>query len=262
MLPTGEPASALQIRAINYVLVQVNDLRKAEQFYQDFSRCGSWAACDAVPTGRWCHCRVITPGIERSRQASWRKYLLPLERTIDPRRAAGRAWRSPGSGCAGDRVAGRRFAHLRHDQGRGLDAAADGFTLRNRIIHLPGSVQRQLGNRGRWLRAADSGLGTHKAIRTTMLDAYRDLIDDLLSTPTEIRALIDASGGSNTSPEAMRLVAEFRNRDRAILEGSRPSRARRRRTCRHCAPAHPRTTKICPRSWKRWKSRAGTSSPC
>ena len=36
VLPTGERASALQIRAINYVLVQVNDLRKAEQFYQDF----------------------------------------------------------------------------------------------------------------------------------------------------------------------------------------------------------------------------------
>jgi catechol 2,3-dioxygenase-like lactoylglutathione lyase family enzyme len=36
ILPTGEPASALQVRAINYVLVQVNDLRKAEQFYQDF----------------------------------------------------------------------------------------------------------------------------------------------------------------------------------------------------------------------------------
>ena len=36
ILPSGEPASALQIRAINYVLVQVNDLRKAEQFYQDF----------------------------------------------------------------------------------------------------------------------------------------------------------------------------------------------------------------------------------
>jgi hypothetical protein len=36
VLPTGEPASALQIRAINYVLIQVNDLRKAEQFYQDF----------------------------------------------------------------------------------------------------------------------------------------------------------------------------------------------------------------------------------
>jgi hypothetical protein len=51
-----------------------------------------------------------------------------------------------------------------------------------------------------------------------MLDAYRDLIDDLLSTPTEIRALIDASGGSSTSPEAKRLVAELRDRDRAILE--------------------------------------------
>jgi catechol 2,3-dioxygenase-like lactoylglutathione lyase family enzyme len=36
ILPTGEPASGLQIRAINYVQVQVNDLRKAEQFYQDF----------------------------------------------------------------------------------------------------------------------------------------------------------------------------------------------------------------------------------
>jgi hypothetical protein len=51
-----------------------------------------------------------------------------------------------------------------------------------------------------------------------MLDAYRDLIDDLLSTPTEIRELIDVSGGSSTSPEAKRLVAELRNRDRAILE--------------------------------------------
>jgi catechol 2,3-dioxygenase-like lactoylglutathione lyase family enzyme len=36
MLPTGEPAGALHIRAINYVSLQVNDLRKAEQFYQDF----------------------------------------------------------------------------------------------------------------------------------------------------------------------------------------------------------------------------------
>jgi hypothetical protein len=51
-----------------------------------------------------------------------------------------------------------------------------------------------------------------------MLDAYRDLIDDLLSTPTEIRELIDVSGGPSTSPEAKRLVAELRNRDRAILE--------------------------------------------
>jgi hypothetical protein len=51
-----------------------------------------------------------------------------------------------------------------------------------------------------------------------MLDAYRDLIDDLLNTPTEIRALVETPGGSGTSPGAMRLVAEFRNRDRAILE--------------------------------------------
>ena len=51
-----------------------------------------------------------------------------------------------------------------------------------------------------------------------MLDAYRDLIDDLLNTPSDIRSLLNASGGSNTSPEAMRLVAELRNRDRAILE--------------------------------------------
>ena len=51
-----------------------------------------------------------------------------------------------------------------------------------------------------------------------MLDAYRDLIDDLLNTPSDIRSLLDVSGGSNTSHEAMRLVAELRNRDRAILE--------------------------------------------
>jgi hypothetical protein len=51
-----------------------------------------------------------------------------------------------------------------------------------------------------------------------MLDAYRELIDDLLSTPSEIRGLVDASGELGPSPEAKRLVAEIRNRDRAILE--------------------------------------------
>ena len=51
-----------------------------------------------------------------------------------------------------------------------------------------------------------------------MLDAYRDLIDDLLGTPSEIRELVEASGGSATSPETKRLVAEIRNRDRAVLE--------------------------------------------
>jgi hypothetical protein len=51
-----------------------------------------------------------------------------------------------------------------------------------------------------------------------MLDAYRDLIDDLLSTPSEIRELVEASGASDTLPEIKRLVAQIRNRDRAILE--------------------------------------------
>lgn len=48
-----------------------------------------------------------------------------------------------------------------------------------------------------------------------MLDAYRDLIDELLSTPTEIRGLLDHSG--TPSPEALRLIAELRNRDLAVL---------------------------------------------
>jgi hypothetical protein len=51
-----------------------------------------------------------------------------------------------------------------------------------------------------------------------MLDAYRDLIDDLLNTPSEIRELVDAFGASDTPPETKRLVAEIRNRDRATLE--------------------------------------------
>lgn len=48
-----------------------------------------------------------------------------------------------------------------------------------------------------------------------MLDAYRDLIDELLSTPTEIRGLIQHS--SDPSPEAVRLIAELRDRDLAVL---------------------------------------------
>ena len=51
-----------------------------------------------------------------------------------------------------------------------------------------------------------------------MLDAYRDLIDDLLSTPTDIRGLVMASGDVPPSAEAKRLIAEIRDRDRAILE--------------------------------------------
>jgi hypothetical protein len=48
-----------------------------------------------------------------------------------------------------------------------------------------------------------------------MLDAYRDLIDELLSTPTEIRGLLEQN--SEPSPEAVRLIAELRDRDMAIL---------------------------------------------
>ena len=51
-----------------------------------------------------------------------------------------------------------------------------------------------------------------------MLDAYRDLIDDLLSTPTDIRGLVMASGDVPPSAEVKRLIAEIRDRDRAILE--------------------------------------------
>ena len=50
-----------------------------------------------------------------------------------------------------------------------------------------------------------------------MLDAYRDLIDDLLSTPSDIRGLVTSSGKS-ASPEVKRLIAEIRDRDRSILE--------------------------------------------
>jgi hypothetical protein len=51
-----------------------------------------------------------------------------------------------------------------------------------------------------------------------MLDAYRDMIDDLLNTPSEIRELLEETAGSDVAPETKRLVAEIRNRDRAILE--------------------------------------------
>ena len=48
-----------------------------------------------------------------------------------------------------------------------------------------------------------------------MLDAYRDLIDELLSTPTEIRGLLQQS--DNPSPEAVKLIAELRDRDLGVL---------------------------------------------
>lgn len=48
-----------------------------------------------------------------------------------------------------------------------------------------------------------------------MLDAYRDLLDELLSMPTEIRGLLQQN--SDPSPDAVRLIAELRDRDQAIL---------------------------------------------
>jgi hypothetical protein len=51
-----------------------------------------------------------------------------------------------------------------------------------------------------------------------MLDAYRDLIDELLGTPSEIRGLIDAEGRPEPSPEGRRLIAELRDRDRVVLD--------------------------------------------
>ena len=96
-----------------------------------------------------------------------------------------------------------------------------------------------------------------------MLDAYRDLIDDLLSTPTEIRALVDTPGGSGTSSEAKRLVAEIRNRDRAILERVQVMTREETPYLPRIAPEPVlRTTKICPRSWTRWRLPAGILSRC
>ena len=60
-----------------------------------------------------------------------------------------------------------------------------------------------------------------------MLDAYRDLIDELLSTPTEIRGLIQHT--SDPSPETVRLIAELRDHDLAVL-------ARTQRMTREDAP--------------------------
>jgi hypothetical protein len=51
-----------------------------------------------------------------------------------------------------------------------------------------------------------------------MLDAYQDLIDELLGTPTEIRGQIDVERSLPVPDDAKRLLAELRDRDRAVLE--------------------------------------------
>ena len=50
-----------------------------------------------------------------------------------------------------------------------------------------------------------------------MLDSYRDLIDELLGTPTELRRL-SAEHGEALPLASRRLVAELRDRDQAVLE--------------------------------------------
>lgn len=50
-----------------------------------------------------------------------------------------------------------------------------------------------------------------------MLDNYRDLIDELLGTPTTLREIADRTDQS-LPPEASRLIAALRDRDRLVLQ--------------------------------------------
>ena len=59
-----------------------------------------------------------------------------------------------------------------------------------------------------------------------MLDAYRDLIDELLETPTEIRALIARVDEGEITSEVRRSLAEMRDRDLLVLERARAMTAK------------------------------------
>jgi hypothetical protein len=59
-----------------------------------------------------------------------------------------------------------------------------------------------------------------------MLDAYRDLIDELLETPTEIRSLLKEQPATAAEADARRIVAGIRDRDRAVLERMQTMRQR------------------------------------
>jgi hypothetical protein len=50
-----------------------------------------------------------------------------------------------------------------------------------------------------------------------MLDAYRDLIDELLGTPSAIRGEVATEEEAGLSPAARRVIAELRDRDRMVL---------------------------------------------
>jgi hypothetical protein len=50
-----------------------------------------------------------------------------------------------------------------------------------------------------------------------MLDAYRDLIDELLATPAEIRGVAAANTSDPALSEMRHLIVELRDRDRTLL---------------------------------------------
>ena len=50
-----------------------------------------------------------------------------------------------------------------------------------------------------------------------MLDAYRDLIDELLATPAEIRGVAAANTSESAPSEMRQFIVELRDRDRALL---------------------------------------------
>jgi hypothetical protein len=51
-----------------------------------------------------------------------------------------------------------------------------------------------------------------------MLDNYRDLIDELLGTPSTLRALVADRGDQGVPAEAATLLTELRDRDLAVLQ--------------------------------------------
>jgi hypothetical protein len=50
-----------------------------------------------------------------------------------------------------------------------------------------------------------------------MLDNYRDLIDELLGTPTALRGLVGDRAAPEVPPAALAAIAGLRDRDRAVL---------------------------------------------
>ena len=209
------------------------------------------------PDGTWCRCRVTTPG-SALQTGEMADIYLPVQRTTDSRRA-------DGSGSAvilgqgaletvSLGVDSRTFATIK---GEGLDAAADGLAFRDGFVHLPGSIQCQLGDRGRRLRAVDSGLDNagdqnHNARRLPGSDrrSAQHAVNE------DSRAGRNA-GGRGTSPETKRLVAELRDRDRAILERVQAITREETPYLPALRVANQRMMKIRPRSWKRWRWPAG-----